>query len=255
MAYCVCSAETLGLDSLTDQHALEISIVVPAFNEVENIDPLVDRVRRTMDELGRRWELVLVDDGSTDGTSEAMDEAARGDEHVRVLHFVENCGQSAALGAGFAATESDLVALLDADLQTFPEDLPGLINELERTGVDAVIGSRTQRHDNMWKRFTSVFANWIRNRLTRENVQDISCPIKVVRGDVIRRVALFNGMHRFLPTLLKMHGCTVRQVPVRHTRRTAGVSKYGTLDRAWRGVRDSLGIRWMQDRTVRWRIK
>jgi len=240
---------------LTDDSSPEIAIVVPVFNEAENIAPLVDRVRQTMTGLRRPWELVLVDDGSADGSSERLDEAAAVDDRIRVLHFAENCGQSAALAAGFAATDSALVALLDADLQTYPEDLPMLIEILERDGVDAVVGIRAERRDTLWKRFSSVFANGIRNRLTRENIQDTGCPIKVFRGEAIRRVAAFDGMHRFLPTLLKMQSCIVKQVPVRHTHRTAGASKYGTLDRAFRGLRDALGVRWMQDRTVRWRVK
>ncbi|MEE4271219.1 MAG: glycosyltransferase family 2 protein [Thermoanaerobaculales bacterium] len=234
---------------------IEISVVVPVFNEVDNIGPLVERVRSTMKELGRPWQLVLVDDGSTDGSSEEMDAAAASDPHVTVLHFVENCGQSAALSAGFAATDSELVALLDADLQTFPEDLPGLVEILEREGIDAVVGVRAERRDTLWKRFSSIVANGVRNWLTREDIQDTGCPIKIFRGEAIRRIEPFDGMHRFLPTLLKMRGCSVLQVPVRHTRRAAGVSKYGTLDRAWRGLRDALGVRWMQDRAVRWRIK
>ncbi len=240
---------------MTDSHSIQIAMVVPVYNEIDSVDPLVNRVRVTLNGLNRSWELVLVDDGSTDGSSEKLDAVTDGDDHVRVLHFAENCGQSAALAAGFAATVSPIVGLLDADLQTFPEDLPMLIDVLEREQVDAVVGIRSERRDRLWKRFSSIFANGVRNRLTRENIQDTGCPIKVFRGEAVRQLTPFDGMHRFLPTLLKMHGGTVIQVPVRHTHRLAGVSKYGTLDRAWRGLRDALGVRWMQDRTVRWRLK
>ncbi len=232
-----------------------ISVVAPVYNELENLGPLVERVRAAMEAWGRPWELVLVDDGSTDGSSERLDELAAGDPRVRVLHFEENCGQSAALDAGFRHARGELVALIDADLQTFPEEIPDLVAVLERERVDAVVGIRAERHDSWWRRFSSRFANAIRNWLTREDIVDTGCPLKVFRAEAIRSVCLFDGMHRFLPTLLKMHGHTVVQVPVRHAPRTAGRSKYGTWDRAFRGLRDALAVRWMQDRVLRWRLR
>jgi glycosyltransferase involved in cell wall biosynthesis len=234
---------------------VSLSVVVPVHNELGNLEPLVDRVRAVLDGLGLRWELILVDDGSTDGSSARLDELAGGDGRLVVLHFAANCGQSAALDAGFQRSRGELVALLDADLQTFPEDLPELLVRLRADGVDAVVGIRAERHDSRWKRFSSRFANGVRNWLTREDIVDTGCPIKLFRGDAIRAVPMFDGMHRFLPTLLKMRGCTVVQVPVRHTRRQTGVSKYGTLDRALRGLRDAIAVRWMQNRALRWKLR
>jgi dolichol-phosphate mannosyltransferase len=233
----------------------EISVVVPVYNEVSNVESLVERVRATLDQMGRSWELIAVDDGSTDGSGTRLDELALAEGRLRVLHFRENCGQSAGLDAGFKHAHGRLVALLDADLQTYPEDLPTLIDTLETERVDAVVGIRAERHDSGWKRFSSRFANGVRNWLTREDIHDTGCPIKVFRAEAIRSVKMFTGMHRFLPTLLRLEGFTVKQVPVRHTARTAGKSKYGTWDRAFTGLRDALAVRWMQDRHMKWRLR
>jgi len=234
---------------------VELSVVVPLYNEVENAAPLVERVEGALADLGEEWELVVVDDGSTDGSAEKLDQLAAAHPRLRVLHFVANCGQSAAMDCGFRHSRGRYVAFLDADLQTFPEDIPGLLETLKREGVDAVVGIRAQRRDTWWRRFSSSFANGVRNRLTREEIVDTGCPLKVFRGEAIRSIKMFDGMHRFLPTLLKMEGCAVLQVPVRHTARTAGRSKYGTWDRAFRGLRDALAVRWMQDRHLRWKLR
>jgi glycosyltransferase involved in cell wall biosynthesis len=233
----------------------DLSIVVPIYNEIGNVDPLIDRVRATLDDIDLAWEFLAVDDGSTDGTGERLDELAANDPRIRVLHFEANCGQSSGLDAGFRHSRGRLVALLDADLQTYPEDLPKLIEILDNEEVDAVVGIRAERHDSGWRRFSSRFANGVRNRLTREDIQDTGCPIKVFRAEAIKSVKIFTGMHRFLPTLLRMEGYTVTQVPVRHTERTAGKSKYGTWDRAFSGLRDALAVRWMQDRRMKWKLR
>jgi dolichol-phosphate mannosyltransferase len=244
----------MGMDTGHEQ-SIDVSVVVPVYNETDNIGPLLERVRATLDGTGLGWEMVAVDDGSSDGSGERLEELAREHERLRVLHFRTNCGQSAGLDAGFQHARGRLVAILDADLQTYPEDLPELIEILETEGVDAVVGIRTERHDSGWKRFSSRFANGVRNRITREDIEDTGCPIKVFRAEAIRSIKMFTGMHRFLPTLLRMEGFTVRQVPVRHTERTAGTSKYGTWDRAFSGLRDALAVRWMQDRRMMWKLR
>jgi glycosyltransferase involved in cell wall biosynthesis len=234
---------------------VELSIVVPVFNERDTVDPLVERVRDTLETLDLGWEMVVVDDGSDDGSGERLDELARIESHLRVLHFTANNGQSAALDAGFRHARGSLIGVLDADLQTYPEDLPRLLEALTDENVDAVVGIRAERRDSGWKRFSSWFANSVRNRLTREDVVDTGCPLKVIRSEAIRTIVPFDGMHRFLPTLLRMEGFSVVQVPVRHTARVSGSSSYGTWDRAFRGLRDALGVRWLQDRHLRWRLR
>jgi len=232
-----------------------LSVVVPVYDELENLKPLLERVRSTLDGTGVSWELVAVDDGSSDGSGERLDELAVAEPRLRVLHFEANCGQSAALYAGFRHASGRLVATLDADLQVFPEDLPTLLELLESEGVDAVVGIRAARRDSGWRRFSSRFANQVRNWLTREDIVDTGCPIKVFRAEALRELPAFNGMHRFLPTLIRFRGARIRQVPVRHSPRQSGRSKYGTWDRALRGLRDALGVRWLQDRHLRWELK
>ncbi len=240
---------------MQERQALWLSVVVPLYNELGNVDPLVERVTAAMADLGRPWELVVVDDGSTDGSAERLDELAAGNANLRVLHLAANSGQSAAMDCGFTESRGEYVAFMDADLQTFPEDIPKLLDTLLAEGVDAVVGIREQRKDSWWRKFSSSFANGVRNRLTREDIVDTGCPLKVFRGEAIRSLCAFNGYHRFIPTLLKMEGYTVKQVPVRHTARTAGTSKYGTWDRAFRALRDALGVRWLQDRHLDWRLR
>jgi glycosyltransferase involved in cell wall biosynthesis len=241
--------------SQVETPAVELSVVVPVFNELANLDPLVERVRATLNGRALTWELLLVDDASSDGSADRLDALAVSEPRLKVLHFLRHAGQSAALEAGFRHARGRWIALIDADLQTYPEDLPLLLDVVEREGADAAVGIRVERHDSGWKRVSSRFANWVRNRLTREDIVDTGCPLKLIRAEAIACLVPFDGMHRFVPTLLRMGGYTVRQVPVRHAPRTAGRSHYGTWDRAVRGLRDALGVRWLQDRRLRWKLR
>ena len=229
------------------------SVVIPVRDERDNLRPLLDELIPELDRLGEPFEVVLVDDGSSDGSSQLLDRLAAGDGRVRVLHLERNFGKSAALDAGFRAAVGDVIVTLDADLQQNPEDIPVLVGLLGQ--ADAVVGVRVRRQDSGWRRLSSRLANGVRNWLTREDVADAACPLAVMRREAIRRVRMWNGAHRFIPTLLRLEGFRVVQSPVDHRKRRSGRSKYGTWDRAFRGLCDTLGVRWMKKRRLDWRVR
>ena len=232
-----------------------LSLVAPVYNEVDNLRPLLARVVEVFGE-SLDWELVLVDDGSVDGSRELIHELHREDSRVRGVYFGENRGQTAAMAAGIHAAAGELIATLDADMQNDPVDLPKMIELLDETGLDgkqhdAVVGWRMKRNDNFVRRASSRLANAVRNSISRDSIRDTGCSLKVFRREAIRAIPLFEGMHRFLPTLLRYHGFDVIEHGVSHHPRTAGVSKYGVSNRAWRAFKDLVAVRWMSGRLLR----
>ncbi|MGD8496477.1 MAG: glycosyltransferase family 2 protein [Gemmatimonadales bacterium] len=227
-----------------------LSIVLPAFNEAENIAPLAAELAEVEVELRPRWEVecIFVDDGSTDGTRAAIERAAR--EHpdlgIRLIALDRNWGLTAAMDAGFRVARGDVVATLDTDLQNDPADLPKLLGRLDE--ADVVVGIRVARRDTFIKRISSRIANWIRNRVTRDDIVDTGCSLKVYRREYLERLKLFKGLHRFLPTLLRMEGARVLQVPVGHRPRMHGKAKYHLYNRLAGPLLDLLAVRWMQKR-------
>jgi len=226
----------------------ELSLVAPVYNEVENLRPLLARVVESL-EPHFRFELILVDDGSTDGSRELIARLMEEDLRVRGLFHPENRGQTAAVAAGLRAARAELVATMDADMQNDPGDLVQLFGALG--DHDAVVGWRQKRNDDWLRRVSSKIANAIRNKLSGDSIRDTGCSLKIFRTRAIRRVPLFEGMHRFLPTLLRIHGYTVTEHPVSHHPRTRGVSKYGVRNRALRAFRDLIAVRWMRTRVIR----
>jgi len=198
---------------------------------------------------------VAVDDGSTDGSLDVLKALKRDHPELHVLAFAARAGQTAALAAAFRAARGRVIVTLDADLQNDPADIPALLEELERSGATAVAGYRVDRRDSGWKRLQSRIANGIRNRLNRETIRDTGCSLKAFHADAVRAVPLFNGMHRFLPTLIRMGGGTVAEVPVGHRPRRFGRTKYGMWNRVFRSFADALAVRWMQRRALRYRIR
>lgn len=230
----------------------DVSIVAPVFNEVENLTPLVDELLRTLRPLRRPFEIVLVDDGSRDGSAERIAELSRRDPEVRGLHFRTNRGQTAAFDAGFKAARGEVVVTIDSDLQNDPADIPKLLAALE--GHDAAIGYRATRNDNFVRRVSSKIANAVRNSLSGDDVIDTGCSLKAFRADRLRAVKLYTGMHRFLPTLVKIEGGTVVQISVNHRPRTRGTSKYGVWNRVFRSFVDLLAVRWMKKRHLGYEV-
>jgi glycosyltransferase involved in cell wall biosynthesis len=233
-----------------------LSIVLPAYNEAGNISPLVEELAGVLPALApHAVECIFVDDGSSDGTRREI--LAARDRHpelgIRVLALDGNHGLSTAMDAGFRAARGDLVATLDTDLQNDPRDLPRLLAALE--GADAAVGVRVRRRDSLLKRLTSKVGNAVRNRLTGEDIADTGCSLKVYRRAFLARLKLYDGLHRFLPTLLRMEGARVVQVPVNHRPRAAGRSKYGLANRFAGPAMDLLAVRWMQRRHLRYRAE
>jgi dolichol-phosphate mannosyltransferase len=233
--------------------AIELSLVVPVYNERENLPLLVAEVAQAL--AGRRYELVAVDDGSTDGSLDVLKALKREHPEVHIVSFAANAGQTAAFAAGFAAAQGPVIVTLDADLQNDPADIPALLAELARSGAAAVVGYRMHRHDSAWKRLQSRIANGVRNRLNRETIRDTGCSLKAFRADAVRALPLFTGMHRFLPTLVKMRGGPVTEVAVRHRPRRFGATKYGMWNRVFGALADAIAVRWMQRRVLRYRVR
>ena len=225
--------------------------MVPAYNERDNLALLLAEIAAAL--KGRSYEVIVVDDGSTDGTLQELKSLRQQYPQLRIIAFERNAGQTAAFAAGFRAARTPIVVTLDADLQNDPADIPALLDTLERTGATAVVGYRTARHDTSWKRLQSRIANGVRNRLNGEVIRDTGCSLKAFRTAAVRALPLFTGMHRFLPTLIKMEGGTVTEVPVAHRPRKHGVTKYGMWNRVWRSLQDAFAVRWMQRRALRYR--
>ncbi len=226
--------------------------MIPVYNEEENLPVLHAEIRQAMEGVGRPYEVIYVDDGSSDGSPAILSGLAGQDRHVRVLRQRRNNGQSAALDAGFRFARGPVVVTLDADLQNDPADIPRL---LERIGdYDVVSGVRTRRQDNWVRKVSSRIANSIRNRVTHESVTDVGCTLRAARAEYLRRLPVFNGMHRFLPTLLRMEGARVTEVPVNHRPRLHGTPKYNIRNRIWRALMDLFGVRWLQTRWIDRRI-
>jgi glycosyltransferase involved in cell wall biosynthesis len=227
---------------------LDLSIVVPVFNEADNLSALHREIDASLTPTALAFEVLYVDDGSTDASPRVLADLAADDSRIRILRLPRNCGQTAGLAAGFRVARGRIIGTLDADLQNDPADLPRLLAELDH--ADIVCGVRTERHDSWLRRLSSRIANSVRNRLTAESVTDVGCSLRVFRAQLVRDLPLFTGMHRFLPTLLRLQGGTLREIPVRHRPRLHGTSSYGIHDRLWVGIADLFAVRWMQRRWI-----
>ena len=230
-----------------------LSVVVPLRDEEDSLEPLHRELDAALVDVAGGVELIFVDDGSRDGSRARLRALAARDPRVRVLALDRNHGQSAALDAGFRAARGQVVVTLDADGQNDPADIPRLLAALD--GADVVNGVRAGRRDDWLRRASSRVANAFRNALTHESVTDVGCSLRAMRAAPLRRVKLWRGAHRFLPTLLRLEGARVVELPVAHRPRRHGRSKYGVLDRLFAGLADVFGVRWLQSRALRYKAR
>ncbi len=216
-------------------------MVVPLYNEVDNVRPLVGAIVATLRDQGLSYEVILVDDGSTDGTADVLREVQARYEHIVVIRLRTNFGQSPALAAGFARARGEVVVTMDGDLQNDPRDIPRLLQTLEQ-GYDVVSGWRKKRQDGfLIRRIPSMLANWLVGRITLVYLHDTGCALKAYRGEIVRRLHLYGEMHRFIPALSKMEGAQIAELVVNHHPRRFGKSKYN-LSRTFRVMLDLLTL-------------
>lgn len=231
----------------------EFTVVVPLYNEVENIGELERRLGAFVSSCSLRTCVLFVNDGSTDGSLEKLTDACRRNPQFSYISFDRNYGLTAALKAGIDNTFSKYVGYIDADLQTDPEDFELLLRHIGEYSM--VTGVRADRQDSFFKKMQSKIANSFRRMMTGDGAKDTGCPLKVLHTDVARKLPLFNGMHRFLPALVLLQkGARYMEIPVHHHPRTAGRSKFGLGNRFWGPLADCFAYRWMRRRYIEYSI-
>lgn len=227
-----------------------LSVVVPVRNEQDNIAPLISEIRTALDNVVS-YEIIYVNDGSTDATPQRLADIAQDFPQLRVVHHQHSCGQSTAVRSGVKAAQGDWIATLDGDGQNDPADIPKLIAAVKE-GVALVGGNRRHARRDTWiKRVSSVIANTVRSAMLGDHTPDTGCGLKLIRRDTFLDLPYFDHMHRFLPALVIRSGGQVVSVAVNHRPRERGVSNYGTLDRLLVGVVDLFGVAWLQRRAKR----
>ena len=232
----------------------DLSVVIPVYNEEENLAPLWEELRGVLETLGLSFEVVLVDDGSRDRSAEIIRGLREKDPRVRLVRLKANAGETAATDAGIKAAGGRWVVTMDADLQNDPHDIPAMLGHLEQW--DAVTGWRVSRGegDSVVRRASSRIANRVRNALSEESIQDSGCTFRAFRRECLRGLVLYRGFHRFIPTLLRMRGYRVLEVPVKNRPRRFGQSKYGVMNRVFVATADLLVVRWMKNRFLRYDV-
>jgi len=242
------------MNSIAEQtEQIEISVVVPVYNEEESLPILIPKLLEVLKGLHTTYEVIFVDDGSLDGSGGVLIEMATRYPSIRVLRFKANRGLSAALIAGTRAARGNILVTLDSDLQNDPADIPKLLRELDH--YDMATGWRQKREDPWLKRISSKIGNTVRNRLSGEKIQDSASTLRAFKRECMKEIWVFNGMHRFLSTLVKMRGYRIIEVPVAHHPRKFGKSKYNIRIRMVRSFIDLLGVRWMKHRPIQYEIE
>jgi glycosyltransferase involved in cell wall biosynthesis len=235
--------------------AIEISFAIPCHNEAANLKPLVAAIAAAIEPQKKTYEIIITDDCSTDNSWAILKELTTSDLKIRAQKFAFNCGQSAALWAGIKAARGKFIVTLDADLQNDPQDAPKLLESLKI--FDCACGTRIEARshgDNFIRIASSSIANWVRNRLSGENISDAGCCYRAFKRECVSDLKFFKGMHRFLPTLFKIDGFTVTEIPVGHNPRVAGASHYGVWNRLFASLYDLFAVRWMKKRMFKYKI-
>lgn len=232
---------------------IRYTVVIPLKNEEENIHNLIAELKPVMVGLAQPWELICIDDGSTDNTLGALEKLLPANPELRIVAFDKNYGQSSAFDAGFKCARGEWIITLDGDCQNDPTDIPKLVEATAH--ADLVCGVRVNRQDPWSKKITSSIANAIRSRVCHDGVQDTGCSLKVYRADAVRKIKMFNGMHRFLPALFLIEGFRIAEVPVKHRERARGNTKYNFFNRSFNTIFDMLAVRWMHKRQLRYQIE
>jgi len=229
------------------------SIVVPMKDEEDHVGDLLAEIEPVMNTLGHPWELICIDDGSSDGTGKRLQGLRQQHPFLTILTLAKSSGQSAALAAGFARARGEFIITLDGDRQNDPADIPKLLTAI--ADYDLVCGRRVTRSDPWTRKVISYLSNAIRRRVCGDGIHDTGCALKVCRRSCLRQIRLFNGMHRFLPALFQIEGFRVREIPVSHRARTAGQSKVRLGSRLFGPVFDMLGVAWMRKRRLRYHLE
>jgi glycosyltransferase involved in cell wall biosynthesis len=229
---------------------MDLSIIIPIKDERDNLARLHEQLVQALSPLCRSYEIILVDDGSGDGSFEVLEALARGDHHVKVIRLRRNFGQSAALQAGIDFSAGDILVTLDGDLQNDPADIPILLDKLAE-GYDAVLGQRARRRDNfLIRKLPSLAANWLIRKVTGSSIRDMGCTLRVMRRDLALSLPLYGEMHRFVPVLAQQYGSRLAQIPVRHHPRRAGKTKYN-LSRTFRVLLDLITVKFLHSYLTR----
>ena len=223
---------------------MDLSVVVPVYNEEESLEPLIHELRSVLDPLGRHYELIMVDDGSTDGTYAVLSRLHKTEPRIKVLRFKRNFGQTAAVAAGLAYAQGEIIVAMDGDGQNDPKDIPALLEKLAE-GFDLVNGWRSPRRDPFWSRqLPSLIANWLISWMTQVKLHDYGCTLKAIRREVAKELKLYGEMHRFIPAIAFERGARIAEIKVHHRARQWGKSKYG-IARTFRVILDLLTVKFL----------
>jgi len=229
---------------------LALAVVIPIYNEEENVTPLLAELMPILDGLKLSFEVLCINDASSDRSLELLTELQKTYPRLWVISHSINCGESAATATGFQQASGEFIVTMDGDLQNDPADIPALLERIKEQPLAAVCGVRRKREDDWVKRLSSRTANAFRNLITGDKIADAGCTFRILRRECLREIPVFNGMHRFLPTMLRFQGFAVEEMLVNHRPRTMGVSKYGVGNRLFRGIIDCIAMRWWYRRCL-----